>query len=80
MHVTKEKDEEQTYINNAEINARNEKIREMAGYAGVSWLDVNQVMDDAESHCLVSEYSFDGVHLKVKYLDIWKEFLLENPF
>ena len=80
MHVTKEKDAEETYINNAEINARNEKIKEMAERLGVCWMDVNQVTDDMESGCLVSEYSFDGVHLKVKYLDIWKNFILENPF
>ena len=80
MHVTKEKDAEGTYINNAEINIRNEKIKEMAERKGVYWMDVNQVTDDEESHCLVSDYSFDGVHLKVKYLDIWKNFILENPY
>lgn len=80
MHVTKEKDAEGTYINNAEINARNEKIEKMAVKEKVCWMDVNQVTDDEESHCLVSDYSFDGVHLKVKYLDIWKQFILENPY
>lgn len=80
MHVTVEKDAEQTYINNVEINARNEKIKEMAEQLGVYWLDVNPVTDDGESGCLVSEYSFDGVHLKVKYLDVWKEFILGHPF
>lgn len=80
MHVTEEKDAEETYINNAEINARNEKLKEMAEYLDVYWLDVNEVTDNKESNCLVSEYSFDGVHLKVKYLDVWKKFILENPF
>lgn len=80
MHVTEEKDAEETYINNAEINARNKKLKEMAEHLGVCWMDVNEVTDDKESHCLVSEYSFDGVHLKVKYLDVWKSFILENPF
>lgn len=80
MHVTEEKDAEKTYINNAEINARNEKLEEMAEQLGVCWLDVNQVTDNKETGCLVSEYSFDGVHLKVKYLDIWKKYILDNPF
>lgn len=80
MHVTAEKDAEETYINNAEINARNEKLKEMAEKEKVCWLDVNTVTDEEESGCLVSAYSFDGVHLKVKYLDIWKNFILENPF
>lgn len=80
MHVTAEKDAEETYINNAEINARNDKLKEMAQKEKVCWLDVNTVTDEEESGCLVSAYSFDGVHLKVKYLDIWKNFILENQF
>lgn len=80
MHVTETKDAEETYINNAEINARNEKLKELADSEGVYWLDVNPVTDDGETGCLVEEYSFDGVHLKVKYIDIWKDFILENPF
>lgn len=80
MHVTQAKDEEETYINNAEIDARNEKLKELADAQGVYWLDVNPVTDDGETGKLVEEYSFDGVHLKVKYIDIWKDFILENPF
>ncbi len=80
MHVTQEKDEEKTYINNAEINARNKELKKMAEELDVYWLDVNLVTDNPETGCLVSAYSFDGVHLKVKYLDIWKDFILENQF
>lgn len=80
MHVTKEKDEEKTYINNTEINARNDELKKMAERLGVYWLDVNQATDDEETQCLDSQYSFDGVHLKVKYLDVWKNFILEHPF
>lgn len=79
MHVTKSKDEEETYINNQEINARNGKLKAVAEELGVYWLDVNEVTDEENTGCLTEEYSFDGVHLKVKYLDIWKDFLLEHP-
>lgn len=80
MHVTEAKDAEETYINNAEIDARNAKLKELADAQGVYWLDVNPVTDDGETGKLVEDYSFDGVHLKVKYIDIWKDFILENPF
>lgn len=80
MHVTKSKDEEETYINNIEINARNEKLKAVAAELGVYWLDVNEVTDDGETGCLTEEYTFDGVHLKVKFLDVWKDFLLEHPY
>ena len=80
MHVTEAKDAEETYINNAEIDARNAKLKELADAQGVYWLDVNPVTDDGETGKMVEDYSFDGVHLKVKYIDIWKDFILENPF
>ncbi len=80
MHVTETKDAEETYINNAEIDARNEKLKELAEAEGAYWLDVNPVTDEKEKGSLVEEYSFDGVHLKVKYIDVWKDFILSNPF
>lgn len=80
MHVTETKDAEETYINNAQIDARNEKLKEVAEAQGIYWLDVNPVTDEKDKGSLVEEYSFDGVHLKVKYIDVWKDFILENPF
>lgn len=80
MHVTETKDAEGTYINNTEIDARNVKLKELAEAEGVYWLDVNPVTDEKEKGSLVEDYSFDGVHLKVKYIDVWKDFILGNPF
>lgn len=78
MHVTQGKDEENTYINNQEINARNEKLKGLADNKNIFYIDVNEVMDEPGTGKLKAEYSFDGVHLQVKYIDIWREFLLNH--
>ena len=78
LHVTANKDAEGTYINNAEINARNQEIQKLADDHDIFWLDVNEVMDEPGSGTLRSDYTFDGVHLKAKYIDVWREFLLDH--
>jgi len=78
MHVSAEKDEENTYINNEEINLRNEKIMQMADNDRVFYLNVNEAVDDPDTGKLNSEYSFDGVHLEAKYINLWQEYLLNH--
>lgn len=78
MHVTAGKDAEGTYINNKEINARNLEIQKLTDGQAVYWLDVNAVTDEPGTGTLREEYSFDGVHLQVKYIEIWQEYLLDH--
>ena len=78
LHVTADKDAEGTYINNAEINARNQEIQKLADDHDIFWLDANEVMDEPGSGTLRTDYTFDGVHLKVKYINVWREFLLDH--
>lgn len=78
MHVTQSKDAENTYINNQEINARNEKLKELADNQTVFYIDENEVMDEPGTGMLKEEYSFDGVHLQAKYIEVWREFLLDH--
>lgn len=78
MHVTAGKDAEGTYINNGEVNARNQELQKLADNKRVFYLDVNEVMDEPGTGKLNSEYSNDGVHLKVKHIDVWREFLLDH--
>lgn len=78
MHVTQSKDAENTYINNQEINARNEKLKMLADSQKIFYIDENEVMDEPGTGKLKEEYSFDGVHLQVKYIEVWQEFLLNH--
>ncbi|MCI9336066.1 MAG: hypothetical protein HFH93_00755 [Lachnospiraceae bacterium] len=74
IKVTAERSGQGDYINNEGIIARNEGIAQMADNEHVFYLDVNPLICD-ESGGMIPEYTFDGVHLKALYIDIWKEFL-----
>lgn len=77
MKVTTERSEQGDYINNEGIVARNERIAQMADNQKLFYLDVNpSICDDTGG--MVPEYTFDGVHLKAKYIDIWKDFLMNH--
>lgn len=74
IKVTTERSDQGDYINNEGIVARNERIAQMADNQKIFYLDVNPYVCD-ETGGMVPEYTFDGVHLKAKYIDIWKDFL-----
>lgn len=74
IKVTTERSDKGDYINNEGIIARNEGIAQMADNEHIFYLDVNPLICD-EAGGMIPEYTFDGVHLKAKYIDIWKDFL-----
>ncbi len=74
IKVTSERSSQGDYINNEGITARNEGIAQMADNVKVFYLDVNPFICD-ETGGLEASYTFDGVHLKAKYIEIWKDFL-----
>lgn len=78
MHVTQSKDEEHSYINNQEINTRNDKLKELADGQTIFYIDENEAMDEPGTGALNGEYSFDGVHIQAKYIEVWREFLLDH--
>ena len=74
LRVTTERSAKGDYINNEGIDARNERIAGLADNERIFYLDINSVVCD-ESGGLNPEYTFDGVHLKAKYIEIWKDYL-----
>lgn len=74
MKVTAERSAQGDYITNEGIAARNEGIAGMADNEKIFFLDVNPLVCD-ETGGMVPDYTFDGVHLKAKYIQIWKDFL-----
>lgn len=77
LKVTTERSKKGDYINNEGIVARNEAIAQLADNSRVFYLDANPLLCD-DSGGLESSYTFDGVHLKAKYVEIWKEYLKEH--
>ena len=77
MKVTTKRSEQGDYITNEGIEARNERIAELADNRTLFYLDVNPLICD-ESGGMEESYTFDGVHLKARYIEIWKQYLKEH--
>ncbi len=77
LKVTTARSDQGDYINNEGIETRNEALSQLADGKKVFYLDPNQAVCD-EDGGLMPEYTFDGVHLKAKYIGLWKEFLKDN--
>ncbi|MCM1224654.1 MAG: GDSL-type esterase/lipase family protein [Lachnospiraceae bacterium] len=74
IKVTSERSAQGDYINNEGIEARNQGIEQMADNEKIFYLDVNPLICD-ETGGMEASYTFDGVHLKAKYIEIWKDYL-----
>ena len=72
--MTAERSAKGDYITNEGIIARNEGIARLADNEKIFFLDVNQEVCD-ESGGMIPDYTFDGVHLKARYIEIWKDYL-----
>lgn len=77
IKVTTERSEQGDYINNEGIEARNEALSQLADNERIFYLDVNPEICD-ETGGMETSYTFDGVHLKAQYIDIWKTYLKEH--
>ncbi len=74
IKVTVERSAQGDYITNEGIEMRNEAISQMADNKKVFFLDVNPLVCD-DTGGMIASYTTDGVHLKAKYIEIWKDFL-----
>ena len=77
LKVTAERSNKGDYITNEGIVARNEALAELADNRRIFYLDANPLICD-ETGGMVSSYTFDGVHLKAQYIEIWKNYLKEH--
>ena len=77
MKVSTERSNQGDYITNEGIEERNLALKELTDEETYFYLDVNPVVCDEEGG-LRPEYTFDGVHLKAQYVEIWKNFLMEH--
>lgn len=77
MRVTGSKNEADPIFNNTNINLRNDEIAKLADNKNIFYIDVNEVVCDEEGN-LNSDYTTDEIHLKAKYYENWKQFLLEH--
>lgn len=64
-------------ITNEGMEERNERIAQLADNEKIFYLDVNPLVCD-ETGGMMESYTYDGVHLKGKHVEIWKQFLKEH--
>lgn len=77
LKVTKARSDQGDYINNEGIEARNAALSQLADGEKVFYLDPNPAVCGGDGG-LIQDYTFDGVHLKAKYISLWKEFLKDH--
>ena len=74
MHVTQKKSDSDPIFNNPGIDARNQRIQQLADGVRVFYIDVNEVLCDDQGG-LKQELTFDNLHLYGSKYNIWVDFL-----
>lgn len=77
MRVGEEKNNTDAIFNNTNINDRNQAISLMADNRTIFYLEINDAVCD-ENGNLISDYTFDQIHLKAKYYQLWKDYLFAH--
>lgn len=77
MRVGAEKNADDQIFNNTNINIRNVELATLHDGQNIFYVDVNEVTCD-ESGSLFDGWTYDQVHLKAKYYQVWKDYLLEH--
>lgn len=75
MRVGAQKNESDPIFNNENINVRNAEIETLADNRTIFYLDINEVVCD-ENGNLYEDWTFDQIHLKAKYYQVWKDYLM----
>ncbi len=75
--VTESKSNEDENITNENISARNKLIATLANQKDIFYIDINESILCADGS-LVSDYTWDQVHIRAQYYPIWKDFLLKH--
>ena len=75
--ITESKSEESEDITNENILIRNKLIASLANQKDIFYIDINDSSLCADG-ALVSDYTWDQVHIKAQYYPLWKDFLLQH--
>ena len=77
MYVKQARSESDPIFNNPNIQARNDRISQLADGEHIFYLDINEVMAD-ETGSLNPDYTWDEVHLLGKYNILWLEYFCKH--
>lgn len=74
IQVTKSKSQGNDVYTKANVDKINKMLVDMVAKKGVNYLQVNEVLTDAEGY-LMADAANDGVHLKQEYCKKWLEYI-----
>ena len=77
MYVKQSKSESDPIFNNPNIQARNERIAQLADGENIFYLDINELVTD-ETGNLNPDYTWDEVHLLGKYDSLWLDYFCSH--
>lgn len=77
IHVSQAKAASSPIFANYAIDARNERLREIAANEHIYFLDLNEVFTD-ENGALFPDAASDGIHLKGKYIMVWRDYIMAH--
>ena len=77
MNVTKEKSDTDSIFNNKNIKDKNHHLAMLADNKKIFYIDVNEAITDGTGG-IPKKYTFDNIHLKAAYYNIWTDFLLKH--
>lgn len=75
--VTQSKSDSNTGITNENIASRNDLIATLANQQDTFYIDINQ-SSLCSNGALIPEFTWDQVHIKAQYYEVWKDFLLKH--
>lgn len=75
--VTQSKSDSSTSITNENISSRNNLIATLANQKDTFYIDINQSSLCADG-ALIADFTWDQIHIKAQYYEVWKNFLLEH--
>lgn len=77
LHVSAERSGSDKIYNNANLDAFNARIADLADGKSIFYLDVNSQFDDEQGN-LAEEYTVDDTHILGKYYRQWSEWIMDN--
>ena len=77
MNVSKKKSDSDPIFNNKNIKDKNDHLALLADNKNIFYIDVNEAITD-KTGGIPQEYTFDNIHLKAAYYNIWTKFLMKH--
>lgn len=77
LHVSKQRNDTDKYVNNDRLNNLNKLMAKLANNVNVFYIDINEYFDDSNGN-LKAGYTSDGTHPYAKYYAEWTNWIMNH--